>query len=421
MIANDLFASPGPRSVPCSHQLLLSLLTLALLGFSACTGAPDNPPSLTTSDPAPSSQSDDNPVPTTRYGPAGPALLIGIIAERTGPAGPQNQPVFAATRFAVDRINRAGGLLGQAVALMEYDNRTQPLIAAAAARQAVQDGVIAVIGSARSSNSMAMAPILQEAEIVMISPESTNPAVTQVGSYIFRACFTDDFQSEVLAAFAREHLQASTAVTLTCAGRLYSRGISQRFASAFTARGGRLLWDGPYLESDANFDDLIARLRDAQPDIVVIPGEVRDSGLIIRQAHTAGLDCTWLGPDSWNGELFDVAGIAAEGAYFSSHWHRDSDLPASRAFVATYEAEVEPIRRAGLAMFHDATMLLADAITRAGSSESGAIRAALSATSEFSGISGPIRFNSNGDPIAKPAVIMQLRDGQAHFVITQQP
>jgi len=367
------------------------------------------------------SQPAEEPLSELRYGPQGDVILLAVIAERTGPAGPQNEPGFAAVRFAVDRLNAQGGVLGKPVALIEIDNRTSTLTATAAAKRAIEVGAVAVIGSCRSDNSLAMAKVLQPAGVPMITPESTNPQVTPVGDHIFRTCFTDDFQAVVLAAFAREHLQAKRAVTITCSDRLFSRDLTRFFTEQFRKRGGEVLWDGQYLGTDANFDDLVARMVKSEPDVVFIPSEVRDGGLIIKQATEAGLHPNWIGPDSWNSGLYEIAGNHVEGAYFSTHWHRDSDLPASLSFVADYERTVGPIRRAGVVMFYDTAMLVFDALRRAGRADRAALCVALAATKNFSGVSGPITFNSERNPADKPAVILQLRDGAEHFVVLQRP
>jgi branched-chain amino acid transport system substrate-binding protein len=360
-------------------------------------------------------------VQVQRHGPAGDAILLAVIAERTGPAGIQNEPVYAAVRFAIDRLNAQGGVLGRPLSLIEYDNGTNTILAAEAARLAIAEGAVAVIGSCRSANSLAMAQVLQPAGVPMVTPESTNPEVTRVGDCIFRACFTDDFQATVLAAFARERLGAATAVTITCANRLFSTGLSKRFGERFTALGGRVLWDAGYVETEASFAPIAGRLAESRPDVVFIPSEVRDSGLIMKQALSAGVATRWLGPDSWNIGLYEVVGPGAEGAIFSTHWHRDSDLPASRLFVADYERSVEPIRRAGVVMFYDAAMLVADALRRAGRADRAALRTALAATRDFPGVAGPITFAGSGDPRDKPAVILELRQGSEAFITLQRP
>ena len=267
------------------------------------------------------------------------------------PAGPQNEVVYHAVRYAIDNINAAGGIAGKQLSLIEFDNRTEPIRAKRAAELAVEMGVLAVIGSSRSSNSDVMAPVLQEAGIVMLTPESTNPQVTKHGDYIFRACFTDPFQGKVLAAFAVEKLQKKTAMTLTCAGRLFSTGLTEIFRNEFAQRGGTVLGDLSYLETDADFSEQVKLLVENKPDVVFIPGEVRDAGLIIRQAHEAGVRAVWLGPDSWNVELLQAGGAGVEGAYFSSHWHRNSDNPLSQTLCSNMKPRWSPYNAPELPCF----------------------------------------------------------------------
>ena len=121
-------------------------------------------------------------------------IKIGAIFSKTGSAAVVTSPGFEAARFAVDEINRNGGVLGKKIILMEYDNKSTSLGSKSAAIQAVNDGVTGVIGCAFSSHSMAAAKVLQDAKISMISPTATNVAVTLVGDYIFRVCYVDTFQ-----------------------------------------------------------------------------------------------------------------------------------------------------------------------------------------------------------------------------------
>ena len=121
--------------------------------------------------------------------------------------------LFQAVRFAVAEVNTTGGFDGRKILLMEYDNHSTPIQSRLAAKQAVKDGAVAVIGASWSSHSLAMAPYLQKKKVPMICPDSTHPDITKAGTYIFRACFTDTFQGKALASFARKQFRAATAVT----------------------------------------------------------------------------------------------------------------------------------------------------------------------------------------------------------------
>ena len=143
--------------------------------------------------------------------------------------GNANLTYFYAARFAVEEINKKGGLLGKPIELIEIDNQSTALGSKAAAEQAVKDGVTAVIGGSRSSHALAMAPVLQAAKIPMISPSATILELTRTGDYIFRACFVDDFQGAVMATFAIRDLKAKTAVVLTNTGNKYSMDLAKMF------------------------------------------------------------------------------------------------------------------------------------------------------------------------------------------------
>ena len=159
----------------------------------------------------------------------GPTVLFGTetfrlasIFSQTGTAAMTNLHQIRTVELAVEEINRNGGVLGSQIELFSYDNESSALGSILAAKNAVADEVSAVIGASWSSHSLAMAPVFQEAGIPMLTPSSTNTAVTGIGDYIFRVCFVDSFQGEVAAKFAIEDLHVKTAVVLTNTNSTYS-------------------------------------------------------------------------------------------------------------------------------------------------------------------------------------------------------
>jgi hypothetical protein len=128
----------------------------------------------------------------------------------------------------VDEINAAGGVLGKRLRVFLEDDQSRPEEAATAATKLInQNRVVAMLGEASSSRSLAAAPICQANRVPMVSPSSTNPRVTEVGDYIFRVCFIDSFAGSVMARFA-----AGTLVALLVDVRNdYSIGLSTFFHS----------------------------------------------------------------------------------------------------------------------------------------------------------------------------------------------
>ena len=324
--------------------------------------------------------------------------------------------------IAVESINARGGLLGRKVALV--DTRVINNLAGKAeiAKILEQKTIHAVVGANISNLTMTVAPIFQKAGIPTISPISTNPRVTLVGDYIFRACFTDPFQGKVMARFALQDLGARTAAILVKVNSTFSTSLSRYFKEAFEPEG-KIVYEGEYLIEDIEFKDMLANVQRLKPDVVFLPGHGRDSGMILKQARLMGIDTVFLGGDGWGKGVLGVAGPeAAEGNYFSNHWHMDLPTDASRRFVKDYIGRYgEKLIAASAPLAHDAVMLFEDAITRAGSLDGRMIRDALAATRDFQGITGTISFDRNGDPIDKDAVIMKYENGAIKLVKSIKP
>ena len=138
-------------------------------------------------------------------------VKIAAIFAKTGIAARENAAYIPMIELAVEELNGQGGLLERPVKLIILDNKSTPIGSALAAKEAVKLQQTAVIGASWSSHSLAMATILQQEGIPMISPVSTNPKVTRIGNFIFRVCFTDSVQGKVMAQFAYTELGARTA------------------------------------------------------------------------------------------------------------------------------------------------------------------------------------------------------------------
>jgi branched-chain amino acid transport system substrate-binding protein len=354
---------------------------------------------------------------------ASETVKIAAIFAKTGPAVvvPGLRPEFSAIQLAVKQLNDGGGLLGHPIEVLEFDTQSTALGAKQAALEAIKAKVIVVIGATRSSHSLGMAPVLQAASIPMLSPSSTNPQVTLVGDYIFRVCFIDDFQGEVMATFAVKELQANTAIVLTNASEKFSLSLAGFFIEKFMKLGGKILWEGDYLGDAVNFEEQLVKLKELKPDVCFVPGYDTDTGFIVKQSREMGIESIFLSGDGLTQDLYKYAGAAAAGTYFLKHWHPEDLDPKSRQFEQAYEKENSKIPDAVTALSYDAVMLVADAVKRAGSIEPKDIRAALAATQGFKGVSGEITFDENRNPVNKSAVIVQFEKDAWVYVKTITP
>lgn len=346
------------------------------------------------------------------------AIDIAAIYALTGAAAEANALALRGVGYAVDEINRQGGILGRKINLLVFDNQSTPIGSTIASKRAAKANVVAIVGSDWSSHSMAVARVAQKIGIPMISSYSTNPDVTRIGDYIFRVCFTDDFQGKVIARFARQDLNATSAVTFVDVTSDYSLKLSEIFRKNFEQLGGRVLFELEYKLKLYQFDEEIKRAVKADADVIFIPGH-DESGLIAKQAQDAGTSSIFLGGDGWSTPVFfRKGGTKLKLGYYSTHWSPSLDTDQSRAFVNRYSHSETSV--VNIALGYDAMMLLASAITRAESTDRKKIRDAIANTRSFKGVTGTISFNKHGDPV-KSAVFMEIRNGKPRYLKTLEP
>ncbi len=351
-------------------------------------------------------------------------IKVAAILPQTGKAEAYGRAALEGAHIAVKQINQAGGILGQSLELIILDNKSSPLYARQAAQRAISMDVSSVIGGAWSTQSLAMAPVLQEAGIPMISPTATAPEVTRVGSYIFRACYTDTFQGRLMAGFAYHELGARTAAVLTNLNETYSQALASQFSLVFKEIGGQVIVEDGYIGSAVDFKKLLHPIKAKAPDVVFIPGYSRDSGLIIRQAHAIGITARskFIGADAWEKTIADYAGPGLEGSYFSTFWNPQvsskESLHFTKAYHASYgEREISPYA----AQAYDAVMLFADAVSRAKSLKRNDIQLALQKTKGLKGATGIISFDKLGNPQEKGSTILKFNMGQWIFFKWVEP
>ncbi len=146
-------------------------------------------------------------------------VRVGLFMSITGRDASFGEASLRGARLAVEHVNAAGGVLGRRLELVVEDNRSLAGESATAAKKLItRDRVVALVGECSSARTLEAAPVAQAAGVPLVTPASTSPKVTAVGDAIFRVCFIDPFQGEVLASFARKRLGAKRAALLIDAG-----------------------------------------------------------------------------------------------------------------------------------------------------------------------------------------------------------
>jgi branched-chain amino acid transport system substrate-binding protein len=350
---------------------------------------------------------------TTFTGWATTTVKIGEVDPLTGGVSQFGIGCHQGFVLAFDEINNGGGILGQKLELVTEDNQSKPGQSSTAVRKLItQDKVVAILGDATSSATLEAAPIAQDDKIPMITPTATNPRITEVGDFIFRVCFLDEFQGRVLAKFTREKLNAEKVFTLIDVKQDYSVDLSKFFKDEFSKLGGKIVGEQSYSTGDTDFRAQLTSIRAAQPDVVCVPGYYQEVALVVKQGRQIGLNMPFVGCDGWaDRALVAIGGKAVDGCYFTNHFSPDDPTPIVKEFVARYQEKYGAPPDTFAALGYDAARLLADAIKRAGSPDSKALRDALAETAGFGGVTGQISFDANRNA-SKPGLIVRVKGGR---------
>ena len=356
-------------------------------------------------------------------------IVIGQVASLTGDTATFGVSADEGVRLAIDEINAGPKVLDKPIRLETLDDSSKSDEAKTATEKLINsDHAVAIVGEIASSRSIAMAPICQDAKVPMLSPGSTNPKVTQVGDYIFRACFIDPFQGKAMAEFALKNLKLTRFAVLYAANSDYSVGLKDYVEQPVKAAGGQIVSELSYSEKgDRDFRSQLTKIRDANPEAIFVTGYYQEAAQIARQARDLGITVPLIGGDGWDSDqLVKSGGDAINGCYFTNHYSPDEQRPEVQAFVKAYGAKYKnhdgtpKVPDAMAILGYDAMKLMANAITRAGSTDGQKIRDALAATKGFPAAAGAITIDADRNA-KKPIVVIKVVNGQFTYVASIQP
>lgn len=349
-------------------------------------------------------------------------ILLGSYSSNTGATGSFGILQKQGIEMAVEEINAKGGINGKKIHLINYDNKSENDETLAVVNRLVsQDNVLAIIGETTSGKSKIGAQIAQANKVVMLSPSATNPDVTKVGNYIFRACFIDPFQGKVMAKFMTENLKFKKAAILRDVKSDYSVGLSDVFTEELKKMGGEIVADVSYQEGDIDFKSQLTAIKAKKPDAIFVPGYYNEVALLAKQLKELGMNQILLGGDGWSSpKLYEIAKEAMNGHYFSNHYTTESTDPKTVEFVKSYKAKHNEDPDVMAALGYDAVYLLAEAIKNAKEVNRETIREELSKVKDFAGVTGKMSMDENRNAV-KSAVVVKTVGPVYKFVTSVNP
>ena len=356
-------------------------------------------------------------------------IKIGALMSLTGALGPYGPPIVNGAKLAVEQINAAGGVLGKELELVVRDTATSPDVGRDAARKLVElDHVPAILGALSSGVTIAASSVTIPAEVVLISPASSSPALPALddNDYVFRTVVSDAVQGSVMAKLAL--LLNYQKVSVIYVNNAYGKGLADVFKKNFESYGGKVLASVPYEADKPSYRGEVEKAIAGNPDAIFMVSYPVDGNKQIVEAVEAGYQGKFLFSDGMKGE-----GVAPgpacqsgdnpgpiEGAYGTvgsggTGFHIEQ-------FDKDFEAAFGPTSVPYNYQSYDAVMLIALAIERAGKATGEAIRDNLRAVAgppgekvyygefakavsllkagkeiNYEGVSGVIDFDDKGD------------------------
>ncbi len=337
-------------------------------------------------------------------------IVLGTMGPLTGSNAIYGISTANGIKLAVEQKQT---VIGKPVELLSVDDKADQTEAVNAYNKFVNnDGVVGVVGATTSGAALSVAITSAKYGTPILTPTGTVPEITTSGDNIFRACYTDPFQGEIMAQFAFENLGLKKVAIMENIDSSYSEGLKNSFVEKFEELGGEVVASEGYKESDNDFKAQLTKISSASPEALFIPDYYTKAYLIASQAKDSGLkDTILLGGDGWDG-MHTIAEDTSvvENSYFCSHFSLEDPDPVVQDFVNAYKTKYGENPTAFSALGYDAANIMMNAIETAGNTDSKDIIKAIQNT-EYQGVTGNIKFDENGDPI-KGVSIIQIQDGQ---------
>ena len=347
---------------------------------------------------------------------SGDTIKVGANFELTGNVANYGNATIEGLQLAIDEANEAGGINGKKIELVSVDDKSEAAESINAATKLISDDDVKIIvGPATTGLVLAETQTATDAKVPIIAPCATSPEATvengKVKPYVFRSCFIDPQQGEVMATFAAKDLKAKTAVIYVDNSSDYSKNLGKVFKEKFEAAGGKVVMEEAFLQKDQDFKATLTKLKTANADVMFVPAYYEEVGKIVKQAREMGINSAILGTDGWDDtKVVDIAGAdALNNTFFSTHYsEKDAEV---QGFIEAYKKKYNRAPNVFAALGYDAGKMLVDALKRAGSGDTEKIREALEATKDLKVGTGTISMDKNHNPI-KTAVILEMKNGE---------
>jgi branched-chain amino acid transport system substrate-binding protein len=344
-------------------------------------------------------------------------IKVGIIEDLSGPTSAWGEGLQNGAIYAIEKINKEGGLLGKQIKYVSYDFKGNvPESLTAYNRLVDQDKAVAVIGTPNSAMHIALAPLADEKKVPIIGDpmdeRATTPDANKVSAYTFLGEPAAGEQARAIASYTINELKLKKVAILFDQGNPYSVSLATPFAEYISKNGGQVVANEPFQSGTNDFRAQLTKIKQTNPEVLHITSYLKENSLIVAQMKELGMNIPVVGNNSCFYPFAETAGKDAEGVVFPNNIALDD--PRYQDFISGYKARFgkDPVVHAW--MGYDNMMILANAIKKANKIDSVAIRDAIEKeTKDVQGMTDKITIDPKTHrPVNLPLAILQVKDGK---------
>lgn len=343
-------------------------------------------------------------------GSEGGTIRLGAVWPLTGPNASFGSWLTDASAMAIEEINAEGGVNGKQLELIIEDSRGQAQEGSAAFTKLATVDQVPVIFEIISGVVLATMPLAEQHQVILMDTASTSPQVREGGDYVFSLRPKADLVAPAAASFAYNEMGARTAAFMAT-NIEFGRNWTEAGIAVWEELGGEVVAEEYHEQDQTDFRTQITKVRDANPDVVFMPGSFQPMSFIVSQAAEVGWYPPIIGTNFANEDWLDIVGDAAQGAmYFEAGYDPTDTSEIATHYNTTFQERTGELPEYAGATVYDAVRIVAEAMEICQCEDTEGIREALFEIEGFPGATGPSTFDEDGIVI-KPVRAFQYQDG----------
>ncbi len=347
-------------------------------------------------------------------------IKIGFNVPLTGFAAADGKSALEGAKLAVAQANAKGGVAGQKLELVVYDDQASPKEAVPVATKLVEkDKVVGAVSGSYSASTRAAAGIFQQGGVPYVVAYAIHPDITLTGDYMFRTSTMGEVQGRAGAKLVAD--LGKKKVALVVIKNDFGQALSAGFKEGAAKQGLQIISEQEYGMADRQFGALISKIKSDNPDIIYATGYFFTAGPLVSQLRAAGVTAPVIGQEGYDSDKFiEIAGAASEGIYITTSLDRDSASAATKTFLSDFRAAASFNADMVAASSYTATMVMIEGLKKTGGKGGEALKTAIAAGTYDTPI-GKLSFNDLHE-VKKDVQVQIVKDKAFHrFAVISDP